>query len=377
MNKSKKIIIRVWAMLMLSFVFVGCTNQNISNAGESISILFVGNSHVRTGNVPGQLQELANLHGIELAYVDVSINGFGLDGALRDNAIREMQNGNFDYVVMQQPAGRGGRVTADVDGFFNNIRTFSEIVRENGAIPVLYYPMWMGVDGQPNEELHTIFSEMFKQAAYENDIILTNIGDVWVYAHRTIQGISLYARDGIHANHEGAFLATSVFMATLFDLQVENIPSGSVIDSVPMLNILTIVVFLSVIIFTLYRYAKKQPLHMKKSLIIIISLALLQVMSLFPHVFLFIEGSNRLLLLYAIIFGLLIFVLYSTYNFVRIVFIDKQSLNIAKRYNFYVAVCCAIYALTFIPVLELRNPLYMGNNAVALVQVVLSFFDLF
>jgi len=150
MNPNKKVILGLlFVLILVSSIFVGCSNQNTHSTGESISILFVGNSHVRTGNVPGQLQALANLHGIEITYVDVSINGSGLDGALRDNAIREMQNISFDYVVMQQPAGRGGRVTTDVDGFFSNIRNFTEIVRENGATPVLYSPMWMGVDGRP------------------------------------------------------------------------------------------------------------------------------------------------------------------------------------------------------------------------------------
>ncbi|MCL2588558.1 MAG: hypothetical protein FWD84_04020, partial [Oscillospiraceae bacterium] len=186
MNLNRKMILGILVILLfVPGVFTACSSQNTHNTSDSVSILFVGNSHVRTGYIPRQLQALASLHGIEMTYVDVSINGSGLDGALRDNAIREMQNRNFDYVVMQQPAGRGGRITPDVDGFFSNIRTFAEIVREHGAIPVLYSPMWMGVDGRPNEEFHSISSEMFKQAAYENDLILVNVGDAWVYAYRT------------------------------------------------------------------------------------------------------------------------------------------------------------------------------------------------
>ena len=361
MNIHRKLVLGVLVMLVL----VGCSNSNTYGTTEYVSILFVGNSHVRTGNIPGQLQTLAGMHGIEMTYVDVSINGSGLDGALRDNAISAMQNRNFDYVVMQQPAGRGGRITTDIDGFFSNIRNFTEIVRENGATPVLYSPMWMGVDGRPNEEFHRISSEMFKQAAYENDIILVDVGGAWVYAFQTIPGISLYARDGIHANHGGAFLAASVFMATLFDLDIENISTGNVIDNVPMLNILTLMGFAVIAIIIAYHLIKKQPLHLKKLLAVVILLALLQAMSFFPHVFIFTEGGNRLLLLYVTISALVLVIFYLIYRLVR--------WGVAKKYLFYMLICGIIYGLTFIPALELRLPIYRGSNAIELAQAANSF----
>ncbi|MCL2398912.1 MAG: SGNH/GDSL hydrolase family protein [Defluviitaleaceae bacterium] len=372
MNTHTKLIIRFWALLTLIYIFVGCSNQSTDNGYNSVSILFVGNSHIRTGNVPSQLQALARLHGIEITYVDVSENGVNLDGTMRDNAMREMQNGNFDYVVMQ---ARGRSSINDMDLFLNDIQLFSQQIRDSGATPVLYSPAWANINGQPNEELQAFLTDAHKQAAYENNIILINAGDAWVYAYRTIQGLSLYARDGLHANHEGAFLTASVFMATLFDLQIENIPAGNAIDNVPMLNILTVLGFVSIVIFTIYRFAKKQPLHMKKTITAMISLALLQVMSFFPHVFRFTESGNRFIFLYAISFGLLTLAFYSVYCIIRIVFIEKQSLSIVKKYVFYAVSCCVIYGLTFIPVLELRNSLYMGDNAIALAQVVLSFFS--
>jgi len=323
-----------------------------------------------------RLQTLANLHGIEVTYVDVSINGSGLDGALRDNAIREMQNRHFDYVVMQQPAGRGGRITADVDGFFSNIRTFTEIVRENGATPVLYSPMWMGVDGRPNEDFHTISSELFKQAAYENDAILVDVGGAWVYVFRTIPEISLYARDGIHANNAGAFFAVNVFMATLFDLNTENTQTGNIIDNMPMLNIITIIGLVMILLVIIYRLVKKQPLRVIQLLAVAVLFILPQVMSFFPHVFLFTEGSNRLLLLHAIAFTLLGVTVCSIYQIVRIKFVEKQSWSIAKKYLFCILICGIIYGLTFVPFLELRLPLYRGSDALALAQAAWDFVNL-
>ncbi|MCL2415529.1 MAG: hypothetical protein FWD01_01835, partial [Defluviitaleaceae bacterium] len=157
----------------------------------------------------------------------------------------------------------------------------------------------------------------------------------------------------------------------------DNIPVGNAIDNVPMLNILTIIGFVIMIIFTGYHFAKKQSLHIKKSLMAITSLVLLQIMNFFPHVFRFTESGNRILLLYAITFGLLVLALYSIYHIIiQIIFAEKQSPNAAKKYIFCVMTCCILYGLTFIPILQLRLPLYKGDNAIILVQAVLNFFGL-
>ena len=154
-NKSKKIIIGILSVLV--FIFGSAmlySSQTAHSADYAVSILFVGNSHVRTGNVPGQLQALAGLHGIEITYVDVSRNGQNLDGAMRENAIREMQSRNFDFVVF--PAiGGSRRPLNDLDGFLDDIQLFSGIIRENGATPVLYAFGWGHVGGQPDEGFKT------------------------------------------------------------------------------------------------------------------------------------------------------------------------------------------------------------------------------
>ena len=376
-NINKKIVFGILVMqILVSVVLVGCANQNTQNTTDAVSILFVGNSHVRTGNIPGQLQALARLHGIEVTYVDVSRNGTNLDSAMRDNAIREMQNGNFNYVVMQ-PSGRSIRASYDIDGFLNDIRLFSEHIRDSGATPVLYSFGWGRTNGQIDKELQHILSQAHEQAAYENDLILINAGETWLYAIGSIPEISLFSRDRIHANHAGAFLTASVFMATLFDLNIDNIPTGNAIDNVPMLNILTIVGLVVIALVITYRLVKKQPLRLKIPLVVIISLVLFQVMSFFPHEFIFTESGNRILLLYAIGFSLLGVAIFSVYRIIRIRFVEKQSWGIAKKYAIYILVCGIIYGLTFIPVLDLRSPLYRGDYAIALARAAWSFVNPF
>lgn len=371
---SRKIAPAIWIMLILG-ILVGCSGTSTYDTTDSISILFVGNSHIRTGNVPGQLQALARMHGIKITYVDVSRNGANIDGTMRDAAIIEMQSRHFDYVVMQA-RGRSIRAAIDIDGFLSDISIFSEEIRRNGAIPVLYSPAWANINGWPDEELQSSLTQAHKQAAYENDLILVNAGDAWVYAYKTVPGLSLYARDGMHANHAGAFLTASVFAAVLFDLHVDYTLTSRLIDNIPILNIITIVSLAAVVFITVYRVVKKQPLHLKVQLMLIILPLLFQGMSFFPHVFIFMEGGNRLMLLYLLGFGFLVVALYSIARFAQIL-IGKQSWDTTRKYIFYIIVCGIIYSLTFIPALDLRQPLHRGDNAILIARAAWSFVNPF
>jgi len=181
----------------------------------------------------------------------------------------------------------------------------------------------------------------------------------------------------MHANHAGAFLTANVFIATLFDLHIENIPTGNVIDNLPMLNIITFAGVAVTMLATICRLVKKQPLQIKKSMVVMGSLALLQIMKFFPHIFRFTEGGNRLLLLYMANLTLFAVTLYSIYRFVRIMVLEKQPWRASKKYVFYVLACAIACGLTFIPALELRSPLYRADDAYALVRAAWDFINPF
>jgi len=347
-------------------IFTACSNQNRYEAYNSISILFAGNSHIRTGNIPGQLQEIARLHGIEITYLDVSRNGVNLNGVMRNNAITKMNIQTFDYVVFQS-IGRSLRPTTDLDGFLNDIQSFSEEIRNSGAIPVLYNPAWANINGRPDEELQRILTQAHKRAAYENDLILINAGDAWVYAYRAIPGLSLYARDRIHANHIGAFLTACVFAATLLDLNFESLPSGNAFYDINLLNLFT---FIAILSMALCRYAKKDVLNSKKILIWITPFAILQVMSFFPHIFRFVEFGNLILLLNLIACILFILILNSIYH----LFIAKKRCSKSRKENkkshiFVIIICCAACVIILNPFLDFRHYVYAGENAIELARI--------
>jgi hypothetical protein len=198
-------------------------NLDLAGSDDSVSFLFVGNSQVFWGKVPRQLYIISKKHGVEITYKDISSNGAHLKHS-KDEAIIELQSGKYDYVVLQDNTRL---LPGNIDEFLNVIQLICDEAKANGAIPVLYNPAVANNNGQPDAERLTVYTEAYKRAADENNAILVNAGDSWVYAYETIPNISLYAWDGMHANNAGAFLTACVFAATLFDLHIEEIPKDN------------------------------------------------------------------------------------------------------------------------------------------------------
>jgi hypothetical protein len=196
--------------------------QNLKPAGSenSVSVLFGGNSHVFWGKLPKQLYTVSKTYGLDITYKDISSNGAHLINS-KGEAIREMQSGSYDYVILQDNTRL---LPGNNDESLIAIKILCDEARANGTIPVLYVPLGAENEGQPDASRQRIFTEAYTQAAVENNVALVDAGEAWLHAYETIPGISLYAWDGIHPNYAGAFLTACVFAATLFDLHIEDIP---------------------------------------------------------------------------------------------------------------------------------------------------------
>jgi len=176
---------------------------------EAASILFVGNSFTRDGDIPGQLQTLAGASGIEIIYRGILRGGAILNDA-KDEAIEEMQTRRFDYLVLQDQSARPLR---DFNGFLNDIRNLNEAAREHGVTLVLFSPAVTD-----DEARQSALTEAYKQAAEEVGAILVNAGEAWFAAYQTIPGLSP-SKSG-----NQSFFAASIFAATLFELHITEIP---------------------------------------------------------------------------------------------------------------------------------------------------------
>lgn len=219
MKKTRLLILTVVSTLLFSLC--GC-GIGAGDENGRISILFVGNSFVFTGDVPGQLKEIVGLYDVQIDTEEICPGGASLNDS-KNEAIETMKQQKFDYVVLQD---FGTRPVNDQSGFLSDIKTLCDAAKESGAEPVLYNPAWAndGADWKkPDLAYQMLETEAYETAAKKNDAILVNAGDAWVYVYDKYRDVSLY-RDGddYHANDMGAYYTACVFASTLFDLQIKD-----------------------------------------------------------------------------------------------------------------------------------------------------------
>jgi hypothetical protein len=216
-------IVATLAVLYRDMLFRDTQNFDLAGSENSQSILFVGNSEIFWGKLPRQLYIVTRMYGVEITYKDISSNGAHLINS-KDEAISEMRSGNYNYIILQDNTRL---LPGNNEDSLKAIRILCDEARVNGVIPVLFVPLSAKNNGQPDAGRQKIFTEAYSQAAEENNIILVDVGEAWLYAYKTIPGISLYTWDGIHPNNAGAFLTACVFAAVLFDLHIEDIPEDN------------------------------------------------------------------------------------------------------------------------------------------------------
>ena len=204
-------------ILYRNLLFRDYENFDLAGSDNSVSILFVGNSHVFWGRVPRQLHLISKEYGIEIAYKDISSNGAHLSRS-KEEAISELQSGYYDYIILQDNTRL---LPGGIDEFLDTIRLLCDAAKEHETIPVLFSPAVVDAGRQK------VYTEAYLRASAENDALFVNAGKAWIYTYQTMPEVSLYAWDGVHANNAGAFLTSCVFAAILFELHIEEIPSNS------------------------------------------------------------------------------------------------------------------------------------------------------
>lgn len=186
-------------------------------------ILMLGNSFTFTNDLP---HILAKLTGAEVVHhtrggarLSEQLNPKTKLGALTLSALAQE---HWDYVVLQEMSH--GPITAP-KSFFSSVEKLCGLIRENGAIPVLY-ATWayqksgtkLTDKGWDYEEMATKLSHAYQQAAQENHALLADVGQQFYQLSNTQ---NLYASDGVHPNLAGTRVAAET-LAEIIQQHKEN-----------------------------------------------------------------------------------------------------------------------------------------------------------
>lgn len=207
-----------FTVLLLAACSSSTSTEPPQPTGEGRPVLFIGNSHTYTNDVPGILQALADSGGESIAVLAVA----GASLALIDHwnlgtAAEVIRSRSWDYVVMQQgwtPAG------VCQDTLRLAARNFEVPIRAAGATPVLFQT-WPSAN-QPAQYQGTI--ESYRLAAKDVNGMLFPVAEAWRALAARDPSVNLYL-DGLHANETGAYLSALVMYARLFNRTPVGLPA--------------------------------------------------------------------------------------------------------------------------------------------------------
>ena len=180
-------------------------------------ILMLGNSFTFANNMP---QMLAQLTGAEVvahtrggARLSEQLNPHTKLGAQTRAAL---QGEHWDYVVLQEMSH--GPITAP-RSFFSSVEHLCSLIRERGAVPVLY-STWayqkggekLSKKGWDYEEMARQLSQAYQKAAEENNALIAHVGRRFYELSQTQE---LYAPDGVHPNELGSRIAAETIGAMI------------------------------------------------------------------------------------------------------------------------------------------------------------------
>jgi hypothetical protein len=182
-------------------------NEDYQNA--DFRVLFIGNSHTSTHQMPKTVQKLLNAAASEKnAFCETCAAGFLTDHVNRKVTLDLIKQGNWDYVVLQaQKYSTSGKYQYPYDAALK----LTKLANENGA-KVIMYPEF---SQRGNKEEAARVHELHQLIASKSGAEVAPVGLVWDVAIQQEPELVLHAYDGNHASEAGAFLTAAVFYQVL------------------------------------------------------------------------------------------------------------------------------------------------------------------
>jgi hypothetical protein len=199
----------------------------------SISILFIGNSFCYYHSLPKLIALFAHASGSGDLFVDGVFRGGATLKMLWDHgeALKMLQNRNWDYVVIQERGRLGGIIKEGIAHvgkpkmFVAYATRFDGAAKKSGAKTVLYCPpSFIGIGFlEDAKKLNAIYTTLAKKLHAE----VISSGSAFMLAMNERPHMSLFERDGHHPNPVGTYLFASLFYRKLIRKKISNLPLES------------------------------------------------------------------------------------------------------------------------------------------------------
>jgi hypothetical protein len=209
-----------------------------ADASKPLRVLFIGNSYTYFNNLPRMVEQLAaaSKNGPRIETRMVVIPGGTLKEQWQtEDALKAIQQGGWDYVVLQEQGTFGaswrvdGLLHVNTMYFFEYARLFDAAIKKAGAKTVLFQT-WPRRDA-PEQDRQALDSAQMEIAG-ELHAVVAPVALAWQIARKEAPEVSLYWVDGSHPSPGGTYLAACVFYATLTGRKPTGLPNEIIGPSV-------------------------------------------------------------------------------------------------------------------------------------------------
>ena len=216
----------------------GQGTPNCSESGDSLSVLFVGNSYTSFNNLPNLISSIASIMGDVLIVDGSLIGGATLQNhSQNNNTTNLITKGNWDFVVLQEqsqyPSFPLWQVEQDVFPYASQL---SELVSEfNECANTVFFMTWGREYGDQSncqswppvctyEGMDDLLRERYMIMANDNNALVSPVGAVWRSLRDAGYDLDLYSSDGSHPSLTGSYISAVCFYTTLFQKNPLDIP---------------------------------------------------------------------------------------------------------------------------------------------------------
>lgn len=201
-----------------------------SQAGDSLRVLFIGNSYTDVNSLPGAISQVAAASGDYMYYQMIAPGGYTFQQhATYAPTVTAIALGNWDYVVLQEqsqrPSFNDGQVANEV---YPYARKLDSLVHAyNSCAKTVFYMTWGRKNGDAGNcpvwppvctynGMDSLLQLRYKIMADDNDAWLSPVAKVWRFLRNNNPGIELYQTDESHPSMAGTYAAALSFYSLLF-----------------------------------------------------------------------------------------------------------------------------------------------------------------
>ena len=225
---------RVATLALLAFIGLAPANRT---RADTLRLLFLGNSHTYTNNLPQMFAELSDSGGRAVVTDQNTPGGWTLKQHSHDSTSRaKIAMGGWNYVVLQEQSQIPSIPRLRDDSMYPAVRCLDSLIHAAGCSTALYMTwgwknggvMAIGPDSSPPFrdyfEMQDSVATAYQRIAAEVSALVLPAGMGWTRARRLDSLVDLWQADNSHATVEGSYLAACVFYAEFFHASPVGIP---------------------------------------------------------------------------------------------------------------------------------------------------------